>query len=949
MFELLRRKKLSFRFTALTLIALVVGLFIFGWVLTRGLGLQTRAQAEWEARTQLDNIFDNLELIDELSSQQVRTAMTFLQLEARRTGDFQVRGSASLNGEKVPNLVLGSSSLVGNYELVDRTAQMTGCTATIFVKNDKDFVRVSTNILKPDGTRAIGTVLDPNGPAIAAIREGRPFYGVVDILGAPYITGYEPARDRAGRIIAIYYVGYPLKTLAGMGENIKESKILDHGFVALLDSSGKTLFESDGAGALGAHDLSSLVNTRDWIYISRSYDKWGYTFLAGYPLSDVSDRMESIRLKIFLCAALIALTIALIQAFLIARFVVSPVRQLASRMQVAEPKTAFSGNNDDEVGVLAQGFDYFVAKIEDRDRRLLQNQQNLEEQIALRTADLVAANSQLKLQAAALQAAANSIVITDLKGAIVWTNPAFTSISGYSAEEVLGKNPRIWKSGRQDKSFYASLWETICSGRTWRGELDNRRKNGALYTEEMTITPVKLRSDEISHFVAIKQDVSDRKRATERVKFLAYYDALTSLPNRTLLQDRLEKALAGARRRKEKVAILFLDLDGFKNINDSLGHSVGDLLLKGVADRLQNWAREQDTVSRVGGDEFLVLLNGVKDFTDAAVAAERIMDAMTAEFVIQGHPLSIRCSIGITIFPEHGTDGESLIKNADSAMYSAKESGRDSFRFFTADMNDKALERLTLENGLRVALARNEFFLVYQPQTNIASGSIIGFEALIRWRHPKLGLVPPDKFIKIAENSGLIMPIGEWVLNTACAQARKWQDDGLLAVPVAVNVSAAQFRRDGFCELVKKALVENGLAPRFLELELTESILLKNADATLSVLQNLKAMGLHLAIDDFGTGYSSLSYLRHFPVSKLKIDRSFIKNVAVNADDAAIAIAIISMAKGLNLKVIAEGVEDESQMSFLREHQCDEIQGYYFSKPLMADQVVEILGGVKIH
>jgi EAL domain-containing protein (putative c-di-GMP-specific phosphodiesterase class I) len=342
-------------------------------------------------------------------------------------------------------------------------------------------------------------------------------------------------------------------------------------------------------------------------------------------------------------------------------------------------------------------------------------------------------------------------------------------------------------------------------------------------------------------------------------------------------------------------------------------------------------------------------LNGIADATDAAVAAERLMDAMAAEFVIQGYPLHVRCSIGITIFPEHGADGESLIKNADAAMYSAKESGRDAFRFFTGDMHDKALERLTLETSLRMALGRNEFFLVYQPQINIVSGNIIGFEALIRWRHPELGLIPPDRFIKIAENSGLIMPIGEWVLNTACAQARKWQDEGFPSVPVAVNVSAVQFLRDGFCELIKKVLAENGLAPRFLELELTESLLLKDAAATLSVLQKLKEMGLELAIDDFGTGYSSLSYLRQFPISKLKIDRSFIKNVSVSADDAAIAVAIISMAKGLNLKVIAEGVEDESQMSFLREHQCDEIQGYYFSKPLMVDQIAELVGKVRTH
>jgi diguanylate cyclase (GGDEF)-like protein/PAS domain S-box-containing protein len=450
---------------------------------------------------------------------------------------------------------------------------------------------------------------------------------------------------------------------------------------------------------------------------------------------------------------------------------------------------------------------------------------------------------------------------------------------------------------------------------------------------------------QVTRMSGITMDIDERKHAEERVQFLAYYDALTGLPNRTLLQDRLTKALASARRQKDKVALLFLDLDGFKTINDSLGHSVGDLLLKQVAERLRKWAREQDTVARLGGDEFLIVLTSVKDIPDAAVAAERLMDAMTAELVIQGHSLSISCSLGISVFPEHGADSDALIKNADAAMYCAKDHGRNNFQFFTEDMNAQVVERLTLENSLRLALDKRELSLVYQPQMDIATGKITGLEALLRWQHPKLGLVPPDKFIRIAENSGLIMPIGEWVLRTACSQSRKWQDEGLRAVSVSINVSAVQFRQAGFCELIGRVLRETGLAPQYLELELTESLLLSNADTMFSVLQDLRTMGLKLAIDDFGIGYSSLSYLRQFPVSKLKIDRSFIRDVVVNPDDAAITNAIISMAKSLSLKVIAEGVENEAQMSFLRAHQCDEIQGYYFSEPLAVDRVADKLRG----
>jgi diguanylate cyclase (GGDEF)-like protein/PAS domain S-box-containing protein len=528
-------------------------------------------------------------------------------------------------------------------------------------------------------------------------------------------------------------------------------------------------------------------------------------------------------------------------------------------------------------------------------------------------------------------------------GDLVDCNDACARMLGYAnRKELLG-------SSHEARAITAQFHEQLSGGTTEivSAEHNFRRRDGSMGWSLTNVRLIHQADSAEALFEGALVDITDRKVAEEQVQYLAFFDSLTGLPNRRLLMDRLDKALAGARRRKEKVAVLFLDLDRFKTINDSLGHSVGDLFVREVAERLKGCAREQDTVARVGGDEFLIVLTSVKDVADAAVAAERIMDAMSAEFSVQGHSLGISCSLGISVFPEHGEDSEALIKNADAAMYCAKESGRDNFRFFTADMNDQVVERLTLENSLRLAIGREELFLMYQPQMDIATGRITGLEALLRWQHPELGLVPPDRFIRIAENCGLIIPIGEWVLRTACSQARKWQDEGLPAVPVAVNVSAVQFRQDDFCKLLTKVLRETGLAPQYLELELTESLLLSNADVTLSVLQELKAMGLKLAIDDFGTGYSSLSYLKRFPVSKLKIDGSFIRDVAVNADDAAIATAIISMAKSLNLKVIAEGVENEAQMSFLRAHLCDEIQGYYFSKPLTVDAVVDRLRGPK--
>lgn len=433
-------------------------------------------------------------------------------------------------------------------------------------------------------------------------------------------------------------------------------------------------------------------------------------------------------------------------------------------------------------------------------------------------------------------------------------------------------------------------------------------------------------------------DITQRKQAEAQIQFLAYFDSLTKLANRTLVQDRLSQAIAVAKRRRERIGVLYLDVDGFKVINDCLGHSLGDQLLQQIGDRLRTCAREEDTVARLGGDEFLISLGPIDSYSDAALVAERIARALSPVFDIQGHRLNVTCSVGISIFPDHGEDVEALIKNADAAMYASKSRGRNTFSFFSGDMTAQAVERLHLGNSMHAALERQEFFLVYQPEFDLRTGSVSCWEALLRWNHPELGLIPPDRFIQVAETNGMIVPIGEWVLRTACAHARAWRDAGN-PVPVAVNVSAVQFRQAGFSDLVERVLSESGLEARFLELEITESLLLATEDMRFEVLEQLKGLGVRLAIDDFGTGYSSLSYLKQFPVSKLKIDRSFIRDLHRDGNEEAITAAIIQMAKCLNLKVTAEGVENEAQLRFLRQHGCDEVQGFLFSQPLTADQI----------
>lgn len=425
-------------------------------------------------------------------------------------------------------------------------------------------------------------------------------------------------------------------------------------------------------------------------------------------------------------------------------------------------------------------------------------------------------------------------------------------------------------------------------------------------------------------------------KSQEQIRFLAYHDALTGLPNRAFLLERLSDMLADARRHGERTGLLFIDLDHFKIVNDSLGHSLGDMVLTSVANRLKATAREQDIVARLGGDEFVVVLRSIKDSSDAGMAADRIKCVIAEEIIAENYRLISTCSIGITVFPENGDDAETLIRNADAALYAAKEAGRNTWQFFTSEMNLKAVERLTIETALRHALAEGQLFLEYQPQVEIASGRIVGTEALLRWRHPELGIVPPSTFIPIAENTGEIVQIGEWVLRTACAQARAWQRAGSPPLIMAVNVSAVQFRHSAFLGTIHQVLEETGLPPANLELEVTESLLMENPEAMMIVLRRITEMGPGLAIDDFGMGYCGLSYLRHFQFTRLKIDQSFVRAVLTDRRDAALTASIVNMARILDMKVIAECVETAEQVKLLQRIGCQQIQGYYFSRPVSA-------------
>ncbi len=526
-------------------------------------------------------------------------------------------------------------------------------------------------------------------------------------------------------------------------------------------------------------------------------------------------------------------------------------------------------------------------------------------------------------------------------GLFRYVNPYLVGIFGYAEEELidrLGPLDLIVPEQRDMVREQMRQREAGAPGKPY--ELTAVRKDGSEFPVMILGSPASYDGRPAS--VGTLLDITAQKDAERRARELADFDPLTGLPNRRLLSDRFTQLLAAAERDGSELALIFLDLDHFKRVNDSLGHSVGDELLCAVAQRLSTVVRKVDTLARLGGDEFIIALPGIRASAAAEVAC-RLLDVCAAPFAVGGHDLTITPSLGISLYPVDGKDFEALLRNADAAMYKAKEAGRNAFRFYSSEMNVATLKHLLMESGLRRGLGAREFILHYQPLVHVESGGIIGVEALIRWQNPEIGLVPPDQFIHVAEDIGLINPIGDWVLREACRQVRAWQDAGLPPLIVAVNVSPIQFRQPGFVDTVANALAASGLEARFLELELTERTVMQDAEQTLSTLSALNNMGVELAVDDFGTGYSSLAYLKRFPVGKLKIDRSFVRDLEVDPDDRAIASTILSMGRGLRLKVLAEGVETKEQYAILRSMGCELVQGYHFSRPLPPEQFVAFL------
>ncbi len=559
---------------------------------------------------------------------------------------------------------------------------------------------------------------------------------------------------------------------------------------------------------------------------------------------------------------------------------------------------------------------------------------------------IASAEEELKLRDRAIESSTSAICITDNMAPdnpIVYANPAFERITGYSSLEVLGRNARLLQGTDLAQPELITIRAALHDERPCHVVLRNYRKDGSMYWNELNISPVRNDAGVVTHYIGVHSDITTAKTHQDELARQANHDSLTGLPNRNLLWDRIDHACTRTQRYGDFAAVAFVDLDNFKVVNDSLGHSLGDHLLRAVAARLESALRAMDTVARLGGDEFVLVLSDHKSAQSVSGELQRIVASFSQPFAVDGRDVYITASIGVALFPQDAKEPEALMKYAELAMYRAKEAGRNAYQMYTAELQTKVTERLALESKLRRALERGEFSLYYQPQVDLRTNRVFGCEALLRWNQPDLGMVSPAKFIPLAEETGLIVPIGEWVVRTACLQNKAWQNASLPFVTVAVNISARQFREKNLVQMVAKILVETGLDPKYLELEVTESVIMHDAHNAIADLQAFRDMGVKLSVDDFGTGYSSLSYLKRFPVDRLKIDQSFVRDITANADDAAIAQAVVTLGHTMNLRVIAEGVETAEQLAFLRRNQCDEMQGYLFGKPVPAHEFGKLL------
>lgn len=877
---------------------------------------------EDDANTEAVKLSNLLTAAKSLISEHVHSSMALLKKQAQTEGSPSLKGSITVRGETIPHLWFGAVSAIHHAQLIDTVSQTGHGTATLFVKQGDRFIRVATNIQSEDGSNAFGTALDPASKASQALRQQQAYDGVVDILGKPYLSRYEPMYDAQGTLIGAWYVGYQLDFQA-LSRVIKEWSFMDHGFIAVTDSSEQVRFLSKHIQTQEAH--RALLNTDNaWKQITRVVPEWDFVIHILYPRNDAYWASLGALSPWFVIFLLINLAVMIALAYSLQRFVLNPLgsdpekaRQLLMRIE--------SGDFSDD-GMRAPA------------NTLVANMVLMRHRLREMVTTLQRNENRLKVSSSVFEHAHDAIFITNANGFIIQSNPSFSLLTGYARHECIGKAPAsLGLSFREPQFFEHFYWSE--HPREWIGEMWNQHRQGEEYLVEMEFFPVYDEYNVVQHFVGLFSDITQAKAQQNQLEHMAYHDALTDLPNRVMFLQRMHQALLEAERTQQMVAICYFDLDDFKIVNDQHGHEYGDQLLQMLAERIHHLLEPHDTLARLGGDEFAMLLCALSSERHCAQTLRKLLTAIEKPFVINTLKFSISASIGYTLYPADRHPPDTLLRHAAHAMYYAKTHGGHQYHLFDHASAYQSQQEQALLRDLLLAIQNKEIKLVYQPQICIQTGEVVSFEALLRWHHPERGLLTPKSFMEVIEHTSLISDIGIWVLHESIRQLSVWNAQGL-HTQVSVNIAAYHLMQKQFMQQITQAFKKYpNVEPQQIQLEITESAAIKDFNKVNRVIQQCRKIGITFSIDDFGAGYSSLIYLRRLPVDIIKIDQSFVRHMLSNEEDMAVVRGVITLCREFNRKVVAEGVEKQAQAVVLQQLGCDFAQGFGIAKGLQGDKV----------
>lgn len=917
------------------LLPLLVFLIAAPFLITSQQTAQQLASTHAIAKEQALALVNLLNVTNELVSEQAHNAMYLLKDRSRLYGAPSIKGDVVLDAITVPNLYMGGTPVLNHTELVDYVTAMNGGTATIFVKSGEQFVRLATNVKLENGARAIGTVLDQDGKAIKALSQKQAFNGVVDILGEPYITRYEPMLDAQGELVGAYYVGFRVD-MHVVRNTVQAVRQLKSGFAAVVDDSNHIRFHS---AHIEKSRVASLLGSRpeNWEFITETIPNWDLRLIVAYSKDEArAAGFANSRLVIIVGTAIGALVV-LIVLWQLRRLVFSPIgADPALAMEVVR-RIASGDLQEDQVAAKP---DTLMANVLEMRHKLRESMETLRNNA-----------ESLRLSASVFNHAHDGIFITDAAMRILEVNIAFTQITGYSRDEAVGHTPAELGFVTYEQEFFDERMHLSVSGSDgeWRGETWNKNAHGNIYPAWLDIFTVRSEANHLLHFVGLFSDITEAKVQQQNLERMAYHDPLTQLPNRALLSDRLQQQFARAERTGELLAVCCLDLDGFKPVNDRLGHEAGDHLLIQLAERMTQCLRESDTVARVGGDEFSLLLSGLGSESECEKTLQRFLEVIRQPYLVAGENVSISASIGYTIYPLDTAEPDTLLRHADQAMYQSKLSGGSHIHRFDMDLDRQYRGLRQDRERIEAALPNGEFCLYYQPKVNMHLGQVVSMEALIRWQHPELGLRSPASFLPLIENTDFSIELGDWVIRQAIAQLASWQSQGL-DLSVSINVSPRHIIQHDFTQRLMQILSEYpAVLPQKVELEITETAAIEDVASVVRTMNSCKALGVSFALDDFGVGYSSLTYLRRLPVSVIKVDRSFVRDMLVDSNDLAMVAGIISLGRDFHCMVVAEGVETAEHGLQLLKMDCQIAQGYFIAHPMPADKVGSWLQAYKPH